>query len=158
MLSAKFLGIPSSPVSRLSVKMLKSTGPGVEPCGTPVTASFGVSCVPEPPAHSSGNRVTQLDEEKLPPPVPLNPQGCDSRATSTHSPPRTAWPLHPRAPQSHQGEAHTTSWVYSSPFSPCWAFKRSYLQRKHGSYFLGSLWGLQSLGWTEHTAPMPSVP
>lgn len=49
------------------MKMLKSTGPGVEPCGTPVTASFGVSCVPKPLAHPSGNTVTQLHEDKLPP-------------------------------------------------------------------------------------------
>lgn len=69
-------------------------------------------------AHPSHNMVTQLDEDKLPPPVSLNPHSCDSRVPTTHSPPRRAWPLHPRAAQSHQGEAHTTSWVYSLPFSP----------------------------------------
>lgn len=76
-------------------------------------------CPPhEPFAHPSCDMVTQLDEDKLSPPVPLNPQGCDSRAPTTHSPARTPCPLHPRAAQCHQGEAHTTSWVYSLLFSP----------------------------------------
>lgn len=70
----------------------------------------------EPPAQPSCAMVTQMKTSC--PCCPSEPQGCDSRATTTLSPPRTAWPQHPRAAHTHQGEALTTSWVCSSAFSP----------------------------------------
>lgn len=110
----------------------------VEPCGTPITAVFGVSCVPMSHLPTPHTTLSLSWMKTSCPSCPSEPQGCDSRAATTQSPPSTAWPRHPGAAQSLRVKPTPHPGVFIALFttSPCWAFKRCYLQRKHGHYFL----------------------
>ncbi|RMC19592.1 hypothetical protein DUI87_03151 [Hirundo rustica rustica] len=68
-LSSNLLSIPSSPVPKLLMKMLKGTGPRMEPCGTPLVTghqsevtpfTITLCLTPEPVAQRLHNPVIQL--------------------------------------------------------------------------------------------------